>query len=74
MPGDLEVLVAIHRIVDQQVAGEHFAVDPLSFVTCPGNGLQRLPAGVVYQVNRNAQDFRNANRAVGSFAFDLGWS
>ena len=70
--GDLEVGVAIHGIVDEQVTGQYLAVDPLSFVTGTRNRFERLSAGVVHDIQRRAQHLGDANRAIGSLALDLG--
>ncbi len=67
--GELEIRVAVDRIVDQQVPGEHFAVHPLTLIAGARDRLQRLPAGGVHEIDRHAQDLGDANRAVGRFAF-----
>ena len=69
--GGVEILVAIHGIIDQQVPGQHFTKHPLAFVAGAGDGLQRLYTGVVHDVERHIQHLGDANRPVGGFTLHL---
>ncbi len=53
------------------MAGEDLAENTLPFEPGPRNGLQRLPAGIVHDVERHVEDLGNANRPVGGLALDL---
>jgi hypothetical protein len=70
--GAREIRIAIHRVVDQQMAGEHFAEDALAFVARARDGLECLARGDVHEVDRNLEHLGNADGAVGGFAFHFG--
>ena len=69
--GAVPVGVAVDLVVDQQVAGQHFAVDPLALVAGAGDGLQRFLAGIVDDVERHIEHLGDADGAVGGLALDL---
>ena len=57
-------------IVDEQVTGEHFAEDTLTFEAGACDGVECLFARDVHDVHRAVEHFGNSNRAVRGFAFD----
>ena len=69
--GGIPVRMAVDRIVDQQVPGQDLAEDPLALVAGAGDGLQRLDAGVVHDVDRHVQHLGDADRPVRRLALDL---
>ena len=71
--GGLPVRVAVHAVVQQQVPGQHLAVDRLALGPGIGDFVQGLAGGHVHQVQRRAQGLGDADRPAGGFALDLGW-
>ena len=63
--------MAIDGIVDQQMARQHLAIDPLALEPGAGDGLQRLLAGIVDDVERGVDHLGQADDAVGGLALDL---
>src|SRR5688572_8722009 len=61
--------MAIDRVIDQQMAGEHLAIDALAFEPRADDRLDRLLAGVVHDVERRTQHLRDTDGAVGRLAF-----
>ena len=68
---NVEVGVAVYRIIDQQMAGQHFAIDTLTFIARTCNRFERLSARVMHNVDRHTQDFRNADRPIRRLSFDF---
>ena len=66
------ILVAVHRLIDDQVPREHFGEDPLAFQLGARSRLERIDARGVDQVQRHLQDLGDPDRAIGRLAFDLG--
>jgi hypothetical protein len=65
------VRVTVDAVVQQQVAGQYFAVNRLALGRGIGDFIQRLAAGDVHQVQRCAQGFGDADGAAGRLAFNL---
>ncbi|MNT25181.1 hypothetical protein D3C72_1606880 [compost metagenome] len=67
----LPVRVLVDAVVQQQMPGQHFAVDRLAFAAGIGDFVQRFFGRHVHQVQRRAQGFGNPDRPARGFAFNL---
>ena len=65
------ILVAVDGVVDHEMAGQHLAIDALAVEPGAGDGLQRLDAGIVHDIDRRVDDAGDLDGAVGRLAFDL---
>ena len=70
--GGLPVGVAIHAVVQQQMAGQHLAVHRLTLGAGIGDFVQGFLGRDVHQIQRRAQRLGDADGTAGGFAFDLG--
>ena len=64
--------MAIDGIVDQQMARQHLAIDPLALEPGAGDGLDRLLAGIMDDIERGVDHLGQADHPVGGLALDLG--
>ena len=64
--------IAIDRIIDHEVAGQHLAEHALALVARARDGLERFAAGIVHDVERHAEHLGDPDGAIGSLALDLG--
>lgn len=67
----LPVGVAVDAVVQQQVAGQYFAVDLQALVARVGDLIQGFTGRDMHQVQRRAQGLGDANGAAGGFTFNL---
>ena len=65
-----EVRVAVDRVVDDQVAGQNFAVHALAAGAGAGHSFGCLDARHMHHVDWHTQHVGNRDGAVGGLAFD----
>ena len=68
------VRVTVDAVIQQQMAGQDFAVDRLALASGIGDFIQRFAAGNVHQIQWCAQRLGNADGSAGRFTLDLGWA
>lgn len=70
--GARPVRVAVHRLVDHQMARQHLAEHAQALVARAGDHLHRILGRHVHDVHRHTQHLRDADRAIGGLALHLG--
>ena len=70
--GAIPVAIAVDRLVDDEVLDQGFAEAALPLRTGTGDGVHRVAAGGVDDVERDADDLGDAQGPIGGLAFDLG--
>ena len=69
--GGLPIGVAVHAVVQQQMAGQHLAVHRLALGPGVGDLVQGFLGRDVHQIQRRTEGFGDADGAAGGFAFNL---
>ncbi|MNC27556.1 hypothetical protein D3C75_757280 [compost metagenome] len=69
--GGLPVRIAVDAVVQQQVPGQHFAVDRLALAPGVGDFVEGFLGRDVYQIQRRTQGFGDADRPARGLAFNL---
>lgn len=72
--GFVPVGIAIHRVVDHEVLRKYFAEHALPFEARTRDGFKGVDARGVHHVERHPENFRDADRSIGGFPFDFGWT
>ncbi|MEY9126403.1 hypothetical protein ABIA03_001660 [Bradyrhizobium yuanmingense] len=67
----IPVLVLIFTLIQQQMLDQRLAIDALAGGACPRDGLMRLAAAGVHDIDQRAGHIGDHDGAVGGFALDL---
>ncbi len=70
--GGRPIGMAVDAVIDEEVPGEDLAIDALPLVARPCDRLERFPAAIVDDINRDVEHLGDADGAVRRLALDLG--